>query len=117
MARYLRMIPAGSLVHVIVRFVNREFRICDAADRREYLRRLGDAVQRSDWRALAYGVMSSHGHLSMLAGLDPFERFSRPLHGGFATWLNARQKRLGPVFADRPKTPSLAQKVRSGRTA
>ncbi len=48
--------------------------------------------------------MSNHLHWELIAGFSSFSRWSSPLHGGFARWLNRRQGRFGVVFAERPKT-------------
>lgn len=101
MARFRRTTAPGSIQHVISRFVNREFRLVDDAERSEYLQRLSCALAATDWRALSYGLMSNHVHHGTLAGLDASDRLMRPLHSGFARWLNRRQGRLGPVFAER----------------
>lgn len=108
MPRYRRQIAPGSVQHIISRFVNREFRFDSSSSepdggdaRREYLRRAARALRRSDWRALGFVLMSSHVHWAMRAGSQPSSALIKPLHVGFATWLNALEGRLGPVFADR----------------
>jgi hypothetical protein len=40
----------------------------------------------------------------MLAGTRPSSAVIKPLHAGFAGWINAKQRRLGPVFADRHRS-------------
>jgi REP element-mobilizing transposase RayT len=104
MTRKKRTLVPGSLVHVISRFVNRDFRIQSPLERREFLRRVGKHVPRTDWRLLALTPMSSHIHLAVIAGSIEFREFISPIHSGFAGWLNRRHGRIGPVFADRPKT-------------
>ncbi len=56
-------------------------------------------MSESDWRCLAYAIMSNHVHLAMLAGTTPAERWLRRVHPPFALWLNKRLQRIGPVFA------------------
>lgn len=104
MPRFRRVIRPGDLVHVISRFVNREFRLTCNQERNEYRRRFGKRVIESDWRSLSYALMSSHVHHGLVAGTEPFESLIKSVHAPFATWLNRRQRRLGPVFAERPKT-------------
>jgi REP element-mobilizing transposase RayT len=104
MPRYRRQIAPGSVQHVISRFVDREFRLDADGARDEYLHRAGRALARTDWRALAFALMSSHVHWALYAGSTPSAAFVKPLHSGFAGWLNARQRRLGPVFADRHRS-------------
>lgn len=106
MPRYRRQIATGSVQHIISRFVNREFRFASSSSgtrdaRQEYLRRAARVLQRSDWRALGFVLMSSHVHWAMQAGSQPSSAVIKPLHSGFATWLNTLEGRLGPVFADR----------------
>jgi len=106
MPRYRRQIAAGSVQHIISRFVDREFRFDSSSlgprdARREYLRRAARALHRADWQAFGFALMSSHIHWAMRAGAQPSSAVIKPLHSGFATWLNTIEGRLGPVFADR----------------
>ncbi len=48
--------------------------------------------------------MSNHIHLVAIAGHQRLMGFMQALNGGFASWLNRRQERLGHVFAGRPTT-------------
>jgi hypothetical protein len=104
MPRYARRVAPGSVQHLISRFVNREFLLDAEGARDEYLRRVAAAIGRSDWRPLAFALMSSHVHWVLEAGELPSCSFVKPLHCGFAGWLNRTQGRLGPVFADRHRT-------------
>jgi REP-associated tyrosine transposase len=104
MSRLQRVIRPGALIHVISRFLNGKHLIQAAVERQEYVRRLGESLLDSDWRAVSFGIMSTHTHSGLVAGLTPFEILFRRVHSGFARWLNKRQHRLGPVFADRPDT-------------
>jgi hypothetical protein len=102
--RYRRQIAPGSVQHIVSRFVDREFRFSVPGARDEYLRRAGRVLGRSDWRALAFGTMSSHVHWALRAGSQPSSAWVKPLHAGFAQWLNTTEHRLGPVFADRHRS-------------
>jgi hypothetical protein len=104
MPRYRRQIATGSVQHVVSRFVNREPLFDVEGARAQYLHRAGLVLGRSDWHALAYALMSSHVHWAMRAGEQPSAAVVKPLHVGFASWLNAKRGRLGPVFADRHRT-------------
>jgi hypothetical protein len=92
----------GCVHHVIARFIDRDFLIPDDAAREHYLWLLGRAMRESDWRCLAYAIMSSHIHLAMLAGPNPAERWMRRVHPPFAAWTNKRLERIGPMFAGSP---------------
>ncbi len=87
--------------HVILRFVDRNWVLRDDEEREAYLRLLARAMTTSDWRCLAYALMSSHIHLAMVAGLAPPERWMRRVHPRFATWINERHGGLGSVIANR----------------
>lgn len=107
MPRTARALVAGSVQHVITRFVDREFRLAGAAHRAQYLSRLAAALARTDSRLLGYALMSSHVHLAVAIEQRPLSRLVLPLHTGFALWLNRREGRLGPVFAARPTTVQI----------
>jgi hypothetical protein len=89
---------------MVARFVDDQFRLSRLSERAEYLSRLGKAIGAVDWQALAYGLMSSHIHLSLIAGHMPFEALARRCHPYFARWLNRQQNRRGPLFSERPDT-------------
>jgi hypothetical protein len=75
MSRFARL-KAPALVHVISRFINREFRFEDDSQLcLAYLERVGIYVARTDWTWLGYGLMSSHTHNSLLCGDDPMEKW------------------------------------------
>ncbi len=107
MPRIHRVSPAGTFQHVIARFVNSEFRLRGPDERAAYLRRLNDALVRSDWALLGYALMSSHVHLALVAGDAPLSAWAKPLHTGVAADLNRRHARLGPVFAARPRNHAV----------
>ena len=98
----VRQPEPGTLHHVIARFIDRDFLVPDEAARERYLTLLGRAMIESDWRCLAFAVMSSHVHLAMIGGHTPAERWLRRVHPPYATWLNVRLARIGPVFAGSP---------------
>ncbi len=104
MPRIARITVPGHLHHVISRFVDRDWFFASDVERARYLSLLGRALARSDWRCLAYCLMSNHIHLAMLGGERDLESWAKRVNSPFARWLNAQRGRLGPVFADRPAT-------------
>jgi hypothetical protein len=104
MPRYRRQIAEGSVQHVISRFVNREFLFDLQGSRDDYLSRVPGALERTGWHALSFALMSSHVHWGLRAGPHPSSALVKPLHAGFARWLNRSHQRLGPVFADRHRS-------------
>ena len=98
-----RNIKVTVVHHVISRFVDRAWEFRDDVERAMYLHRLGRALEVTDWRCLAYALMSNHIHLAMVAGTTDLGSWLKRTHSPFALWLNRRRGRLGPIFADRPK--------------
>ncbi|MGE0867860.1 MAG: hypothetical protein AB7P03_04835 [Kofleriaceae bacterium] len=103
MPRSLRYFAPGAVYHLISRFVGNEWFIARDEDREQYLRFLGAALSESDWRCLAYAVMSNHIHLQMLAGAASLSSWMRRAHSPFADWMNRQRDRIGPVFIRGPK--------------
>lgn len=95
--------------HVITRFADKEWLVTDDVSRDRYLWLLGRALDRSDWRCLAFAVMSNHIHLAMRAGESRAELWLRRVHPPFARWLNQRLDRIGPVIASRPDMWTVQQ--------
>jgi hypothetical protein len=98
----------GGLVHFICRFVDYRFVLDDEA-RAVYLRFLGRALRRADWRLISYALMSSHVHLGLIVGANTLRSWCHSLHVRFSAWVNRRLRHrglraLGHVFADRPST-------------
>jgi REP element-mobilizing transposase RayT len=103
MPRTPRCFEPGSVYHLISRFVDREWFIRTSKEREHYLKLLCAALTESDWRLLAYAVMSNHIHLAMVAGTDALDSWLRRAHTPFADMMNNSYDRIGPMFARGPK--------------
>jgi len=101
--RLARLNVPGVLYHVICRFAGRAWFLHGDDERELYLRLLAHALDDSDWRCLAYALMSTHIHLAMVAGSEPLGSWAKRVHCPFAETINLRFARVGPVFAHRPK--------------
>lgn len=101
--RIARVYVPGLTHHVIARFVDRRFYFDLEGSRGLYLGLLGRSLSRSDWRCLAYALMTNHIHLLLVAGHEEPERWLKRVHSPFALRVNEQAKGLGPIFADRPK--------------
>jgi len=97
-----RMIP-GCVYHVIARFVDRAWFIESEPERATYLGLLGRAIATSDWRCLAYAIMSNHIHLALVVGDDSLASWIRRVHSPFADTLNRSRGRIGSIFTRGPK--------------
>lgn len=103
MPRMARYNVPGVVYHLITRFVDRAWFLTDDEERATYLRFLANALVTSDWRCIAYALMSNHIHLAFIAGVDRMATWLKRVHSPFAHWMNKRHGRLGPVLAHRPK--------------
>ena len=104
MARFARENTPGALTHIVSRFAPGCVGLQNGEDRESYLSRVDAALLDSDWQLLAYALMPDRIHWLAVAGETPLSRFIKPLHVGFALWLNRNQRHAGPVFAERPRT-------------
>lgn len=89
--------------------MDRQWFIASDAQRRDYLRLLGRAISRSDWKCLAYALMSSHIHLALIAGYNSLASWIRRVHSPFAVLMNRWYDRIGTVFVRGPKTLPVAR--------
>ena len=101
--REARLNVPGGMFHAISRCAGGQFLI-DAPSRDYYLEHLGRVLDRTDAQVLAWCLMSNHVHLVVQQGAEPLERLFKPLHTGFARFINRHHSRRGPVFSERPKT-------------
>src|SRR5574338_1050354 len=103
MSRQPRHFIPGTVYHLISRFVDRDWLIRREQERRDYLELLGRALTTSDWRCLAYAIMSNHLHLAMVAGAQLLDSWIRRVHSPFADAMNRAYARIGPMFVRGPK--------------
>lgn len=105
--RIARVTVPGVLYHCIWRFVDREWFFSGDDERARYLSLLHRSLGESDWRCMAYALMSNHIHLGMLAGREKLEHWAKRVSTPFAQWMNHRHHRLGSLMADRPKSSAV----------
>lgn len=103
MPRAPRCLVPGATYHLISRFVDREWFINQEEERDYYLRLLGRAIERSDWRLMAYAVMSNHIHLAAVVGQHKLDTWIRGVHSPFADTMNRTYGRIGGMFVRGPK--------------
>ena len=104
MPRSARLYYPGGVFHIISRCHAQEYLLHGEEEREHYLKLLAQSLGRTDARLLAWCIMSNHVHLVVMAGREQLSRLTKPLNTGFAGWKNRKEKRIGAVFADRPKT-------------
>lgn len=103
MPRRPRSIDPATTYHLVSRFVAREWFIATEDARQRYLHLLGRSLATSDWRCIAYAIMSNHIHLVLQAGETALAAWLSKVHGPYAEWVNRERERIGTVFM-RPTT-------------
>lgn len=101
--RNARWNVSGVSYHLIWRFVDRSWFFTADTERRKYLRLLGNAFGATDWKLLAYALMSNHIHVHAVAGRLPMSSWTKRVNSPFVRWMNKRHDRLGGMMADRAR--------------
>ena len=86
------------------RGIERRYIFRDDADKRDFLSRLGESLDRCEAQCLAWAMMSNHYHLLVRVCDKPLSKLMSPLLGGFAGSYNRRHHRVGYVFQNRYKS-------------
>jgi REP element-mobilizing transposase RayT len=73
-------------------------------DREAFLSRLGELVNSSGTRIIAWVLMSNHVHLLLFSGIKGLSHFMRRLLTGYAIFYNRRYQRKGHLFQERYKS-------------
>ena len=100
-ARRPREEEAGAIHHVYARGNNRQAIFEDDADRRVYLRLLGDTIGRTGWRCLSYCLMPNHVHLLLETARPNLGAGMWRLQLQYARGFNRRHGRSGHLFQGR----------------
>jgi REP-associated tyrosine transposase len=101
MARPLRLEYPGALYHVTSRGNAQADIYLDEADRRIFLRLLGETVTRRRWLLHAFCLMGNHYHLLLETPQPNLSRGMHQLNGVYSQCFNRRHERVGHVFQGR----------------
>ncbi len=88
----------------MVRGIERKSIFHDDADRKEFLARLEQSIEKTGCRCYAWALMSNHVHLLLRAGSHPLSHTMRRLLTGYAIHFNRRHRRSGYLFQNRYKS-------------
>ena len=103
MARPLRIEYPGAVYHITSRGNARHDIFLDDVDRTEFLRLVGQAVDRFNWLCHAYCLMTNHYHL-LIETVDPsLSRGMRHLNGVYTQAFNRCHKSSGHLLQGRYK--------------
>lgn len=101
MASPERIEYAGAIQHVFARAVFGRRIFADDPDRRRFLRRLTDTVDRYGWECLLYCLLGTHYHLLLRTPRPNLALGMQELHSTYALGFNLRHDRHGHVFSER----------------
>jgi len=103
MVRPLRIEFAGAVYHVTSRGDRCEAIVEDDADRRRFVKLLGDVTERMGWHCYAWCLMDNHYHLVLETPEANLAHGMRQLNGVFTQLSNRRHGRSGHLFQGRYK--------------
>ena len=92
---------AGSYYHVDSSAIDGMKLFRHDEDRATFLRLLGKEIRRSEWRCLAYSLMSTHYHLLIKLEKCTLSSGMQNLNGSYARGFNRNYGRRGALFQRR----------------
>jgi len=104
MPRQSRIDAPGALHHIISRGIEKHSIYEDAADRENFLDRLGNILTETQTPCYAWALIPNHFHLLLKTGEVPVTTVMRRLLTGHAIHFNRRHKRHGHLFQNRYKS-------------
>jgi REP-associated tyrosine transposase len=104
MPRRARLDAPGTLHHVIVRGIEGRRIVNDVADRKNFVKRLGELAVETKNTIYAWTIMTNHAHILLRSSEMGVSGFMRRLLTGYAVSYNRRHRRWGHLFQNRYKS-------------
>ena len=104
MPRRARLDAPGTLHHVMVRGIEKRRIVNDAADRKNFIKRLGELSVDTKTNIYAWALMTNHAHILLRSAEIGLSGFMRRLLTGYAISYNRRHRRVGYLFQNRYKS-------------
>ena len=104
MPRRARLDAPGTLHHVIVRGINKRLIVNDVADRKNFVKRMGELAAGTKTTIYAWALMTNHGHILLRSAEIGLSGYMRRLLTGYAVSYNRRHRRWGHLFQNRYKS-------------
>jgi REP element-mobilizing transposase RayT len=104
MPRGARLDAPGTLHHVIVRGIEKRRIVNDVADRKNFVKRLGELSAETKTNIYAWALMTNHAHMLLRSSEIGLSSFMRRLLTGYAISYNRRHRRWGHLFQNRYKS-------------
>jgi len=104
MPRRARLDAPGTLHHVMVRGIERRRIVNDIADRKNFVKRLGELSVATNTSIYAWALLTNHAHILLRSSEIGLSGFMRRLLTGYAISYNRRHRRWGHLFQNRFKS-------------
>lgn len=104
MPRTSRIQFPGAFYHVLSRGIERRPIYHGNRERERFLEFLRDSQEKFQIRIFAYCLMDNHYHLLVQTKEANLSQTMKYLNGSYATYINAKRKRVGHVFAYKYKS-------------
>jgi len=104
MPRRARLDAPGTLHHVMVRGIEKRRIVSDVADRKNFVRRMGEMSAGTNTRIFAWALMTNHAHILLRSSEIGLSGFMRRFLTGYAISYNRRHRRWGHLFQNRYKS-------------
>ena len=104
MARPLRIAYENAAYHVMARGNRKETIFFADADRRKFLAKLDEALNKHKAELFAYCLMPNHYHLFLRTRRPNLSTLIHDLNSSYANWLKAKYALVGVVFQGRFKS-------------
>ena len=104
MPRRARLDAPGTLHHVMVRGIEKRRIVNDVADRKNFVKRLGELAEETKTSIYAWALMTNHAHILLRSSEIGLSGFMRRFLTGYAISYNRRHRRWGHLFQNRYKS-------------
>jgi len=94
----------GTLLHVMIRGIERCDIIDDNKDRLNFVFRMGELAQQTKTDIYAWALMTNHAHILLRSGETGLSMFMRRFLSGYASAYNRRHSRYSHLFQNRYKS-------------
>jgi REP element-mobilizing transposase RayT len=94
----------GTLHHVILRGINKRRIVDDIADRKNFVKRMGELAAETKTTIYAWALMTNHAHILLRSAEIGLSGYMRRLLTGYAISYNRRHGRWGHLFQNRYKS-------------
>jgi putative transposase len=104
MPRRARLDAPGTLHHVILRGINKRRIVDDVADRKNFVKRMGELSADTKTPNYAWALMTNHAHILLRSADIGLSGYMRRFLTGYAISYNRRHRRWGHLFQNRYKS-------------